>query len=80
MTKEIKKVISHMLEISERMLAKDTPILSKVVGVVHKWLLSIDMKYVRSLPSEDKKAYEWEMVQRLHDAIGVNDEATDPKN
>lgn len=81
MTKEIKKVLAHMLQISERMLSKDSPILSAVVGAIHKWMMSIDLKHIRGLSPKDKNKYEWEMVQKLHDAIEVNeDESGNTKN
>lgn len=70
MTIEIKKYIKHTLEIAERMVFREQPLIAAAIHVICGWINGIDYRHVRKMNADERHAYDKEKIQDLKTQIG----------
>ena len=76
MTKEIKRVLGNILEVSQRMIIRELPRISAAIGKINDWINGIDYRKVRSMDDNDRQVYDVDKVKELEGEISkINKEA-----
>ena len=65
MTKEIKRVIDHVLTVSQRMIQRELPLVSDAIRKVNAWIWDIDYRAARKMADDAREAYDKEKVEDL---------------
>jgi hypothetical protein len=69
MTKDIKRVIEHILNVSQRMIVRELPLISEAIRKINAWILGIDYREVRRMDKENRESYDTAKVKELEEGI-----------
>lgn len=76
MTKEIRRIIKHVLEVSERMVVRELPKISAAIRAFNNWINGIDYRKARQMEADPRKTYDRDKVTELEEEISkINKEA-----
>lgn len=70
MTKEVKRVINHIMEVSQRMVQRELPMVSEAIRRINAWIWNIDYRAARKMEIDARDAYDAEKIAELKREIG----------
>jgi hypothetical protein len=69
MTKQIKTMIDHLLQIAERYVLVKFPKIAKALHAVDEWIMGIDVVSLRSAPEDKRKEYDDQKTIELKEKL-----------
>lgn len=69
MTKEIKRVIDHIMTVSQRIIARELPLISEVIRRVNVWIGGIDYRATKSKNADELHEYDRQKVDELKKSL-----------
>lgn len=65
MTKEIKRVIDHILSVSQRTIQRELPLVSEVIRRINAWIWNLDYRAVRKMDEAARQEYDEAKLSEL---------------
>jgi hypothetical protein len=69
MTKEIKRVINHILEVSQRTIQRELPMVSEAIRRINAWIWAIDYRAAHKMDVDAREEYDAEKIAELKEEI-----------